>query len=210
MGGVGGRGKCMYEWRKMTERERAMALEGRKREKRPWHCPAHGDSEADNCYIVSAACYEHKSVIGQKDKRMHEVEQELINICNKLGINLFAWCVLPNHYHVLVEADAISVLLKELGKMHGRTSRKWNLEDESVGRQVWFNCVERLIKSDGHYWASVNYIHHNPVKHGYVKKWTDWKYSSADKYLNDIGKDEALKIWCKYPVFDYGDKWDRF
>ena len=198
----------MYNWRKMTKQEQTITLQSRKQCKYPWHCPPHIDCDAKKWYIISAACYEHKHIIGQKDDRMLEIEQELINICNKHESNLCVWCILPNHYHILVETEAVSGLLKELGKMHGRTSRKWNLEDDSVGRKVWFNCAERTIKGDRHYWASVNYIHHNPVKHGYAEKWTDWKYSSADKYLNDIGRDKALEIWGKYPVLDYGEKWD--
>jgi putative transposase len=200
----------MYKWRKMTAQEQALALQSRKQSRRPWHCPPHGDSETKKRYIISAACYEHKPILGQKEERMLEIEQQLITLCHKLESQLFAWCILPNHYHILVETETVSILLKELGKMHGRTSRKWNLQDKTVGRKVWFNCAERAIKSDRHYWASVNYIHHNPVKHGYAEKWTDWKYSSADQYLNDIGKEKALEIWKNYPILDYGKKWDSW
>ena len=39
------------------------------------------------------------------------------------------------------------------------------------------------MKSDGHYLATVNYIHHNPVKHRYTEKWTDWPWSSARDWM---------------------------
>jgi len=64
------------------------------------------------------------------------------------------------------------------------------------------------MKSERHFWTSMNYIHHNPVKHGYVKKWTDWPYSSAAKFLETVGYDEALRIWYEYPLLDYGKNWD--
>ena len=36
--------------------------------------------------------------------------------------------------------------------------------------------VERAMRSDRHFWATLNYAHHNPVHHGYVARWTDWPW----------------------------------
>ena len=55
---------------------------------------------------------------------------------------------------------------------------------------------------------SAIYIHHNPVKHGYVDDWKDWAHSSAAEYLERIGRERALEIWREYPVLDYGREWD--
>ena len=54
----------------------------------------------------------------------------------------------------------------------------------------------------------MNYIHHNPVKHGYVDKWQDWPWSSAAEFLARVGRETAEKIWREYPILDYGKKWD--
>jgi putative transposase len=115
---------------------------------------------------------------------------------------------LPNHYHVLVRTDNIEALRHELGKLHGRTSYSWNGEENQHGRQVWFNCVDRVIRSHRHFWATVNYIHHNPVKHGYVDHWQDWLWSSAAQFIERVGREHTLKIWREFPIFDYGKKWD--
>jgi len=81
-------------------------------------------------------------------------------------------------------------------------------EDDARGRKVWYNCFERRIKSERHFWATLNYIHHNPVHHGYVDRWQDWPWSSADAFLKNIGRERALKLWLEYPILDYGKKWD--
>ena len=141
----------MYKWRKMTQPERTKTLQQRKQNNNPWHHPPHTDSDANKWYIISAACYEHKHLI--TPQRLPEVEQNLLAICENAANTLAAWCVLPNHYHLLVQTNDISALRKELGKMHGRTSRSWNLQDNTVGRKTWHNCTERTIKSIGHYWA---------------------------------------------------------
>jgi putative transposase len=64
------------------------------------------------------------------------------------------------------------------------------------------------MKSIRHFWATLNYVHHNPVHHGYVTEWQDWPWSSAAEYLKQMGRARALEIWKQYPIMDYGKKWD--
>ena len=120
----------------------------------------------------------------------------------------FAWCVLPNHYHVLVEEADIKYLIYQLGRLHGRTSHGWNAEEHHRGRKVFFRVVERAMRSDRHYRATLNYVHHNPVRHGYVRHWSDWPWSSAAEYLAQTGASEAEHVWRKYPLHEYGKNWD--
>jgi len=46
-------------------------------------------------------------------------------------------------------------------------------------RRYW----EHLIRDDKDYNAHVNYIHYNPVKHGYVQQAVNWPYSSIHRYI---------------------------
>jgi putative transposase len=198
----------MYNWRKMTEAQREQALELRRRRELPWHSPPHLDFEGIHQYLISAACYEHIPVIGKNPERMTECETEVLKICNELCLDIYAWCILPNHYHALLRTEHIKELRQSLGQFHGRSSFEWNGEDNSRGRKVWYNCFERIIKSERHFWATLNYVHHNPVHHGYVKQWQDWPWSSAKQFLERVGQEKARELWFKYPILDYGKKWD--
>jgi len=82
------------------------------------------------------------------------------------------------------------------------------VERISAAERFWFNCFDRVIKSHRHFWASVNYVHHNPVEHGYVDNWQDWLWSSAVEFLERVGRERALQIWREFPILDYGKKWD--
>jgi putative transposase len=135
-------------------------------------------------------------------------EQELLNALRDGNVVCAAWCVLPNHYHVLVWIDDIKAFTLRLGQLHGRTSHAMNQEDVTPGRRVWFRSHDRYMRSERHYWASLNYIHNNPVKHAFVEKWTDWPYSSVHWYLETKGRAWLLDLWRNYPVLNYGDKWD--
>jgi putative transposase len=198
----------MYAWRKMTAEEREKVLEARKSKGRPWHSPPHWAVEGHRQYIVTAACYEHVPVLGRSAERMDEVSDLLYGIASRLSDRVFAWCVLPNHYHVVLQTPAIGELLRELGLMHGRTSFTWNGEDGIRGRRIWCGDLERHMRSERHLWASINYVHHNPVKHEYVARWQDWPWSSARSFLEEMGVERATAVWREYPVRDYGKNWD--
>jgi len=107
-----------------------------------------------------------------------------------------------------LRSSRIAALREEIGHYNGRSSFNWNGEDNQRGRKVWYNCFEKPMKSERHFWATLNYVHHNPVHHGYVKRWQDWPWSSARQYLETVGSEEAKRIWLTYPILDYGKKWD--
>jgi len=199
----------MYDWRKMSDDERQQILTKRRALKLPWHSPPHLDFEGTHQYLISASCYEHAAILGQSVKRMSECENEVLEVCYDFCLSLYAWCILPNHYHTLVKTDRITELRHALGQFHGRSSFRWNGEDDRRGRKVWHNCFERPMKSERHFWTTMNYIHHNPVHHGYVDHWLDWPWSSAGEFLRVAGRTRALELWRKYPILDYGKKWDR-
>ena len=197
----------MYRWRQMTLAQRAAVLDDRKRQRRPWHSPPHyvGDT---GLYLMTAACYEHQHVIGCSPVRMAGFETQLLETLHQGCEAVFAWNVLPNHYHALVRTTNVKGLLKSLGQLHGRTSFTWNGEDERRGRHVWYNAAETAIKSERHFWATMNYVLNNAVHHGYAKHWQDWPYCNAVEYMAEIGRAEAERRWHEYPVLDYGKEWD--
>lgn len=194
----------MYRWRKMTAEQREAVLAIRQRERRPWHSPPHYESTDTITYLMTAACFEHKPIIGISASRMADFEQQLCESLRTSCKSLLAWTILPNHYHAIVEAPSVKDVLAELGRLHGRTSFSWNGEEGLRGRQVWCGSAETAMKSERHFYATLNYVLHNAAHHGYVSKWTDWPFCSAIEYLRDVGRERAIEIWNMYPIDDYG------
>ncbi|MBX7054318.1 MAG: hypothetical protein K1X36_05120 [Pyrinomonadaceae bacterium] len=200
----------MYYWRNLSDKQRKEVLDYRRTQRYPKHAPPHFDSDNEVIYIVTASCYEHAPVIGKSPMRLTECEARILAACEKHCSAIYSWCILPNHYHLLFKTAAIKLFRKELGLFHGRTSYEWNGEDETRGRQVWHNCFERKIRSERHFYASLNYVLNNAVHHGYAEKWQDWQWSNATQHLESIGSERAKEIWQEYPVKNYGSKWDTF
>jgi putative transposase len=198
----------MYDWRNMTPHEREETLALRKEWQRPWHTPPHRISSFGDAYLITAACYEHQAYIGLSASRLADFEAQLTEVLGRSCHVIQAWAILPNHYHVLVRTKQVLQSLKDLGLLHGRTSFRWNKEEGLRGRHVWHSAAETAIKSERHWLATINYIHHNPVKHQYVEKWQDWPFSSAANFLNSIGRQEVETLWKEYPINTYGQGWD--
>lgn len=60
-----------------------------------------------------------------------------------------------------------------------RASRVAKRERGLWQRRYW----EHLVRDDLDLQSHVDYIHHNPVKHGYVQQAIDWPYSSIHRYV---------------------------
>lgn len=198
----------MYLWRKLTPSQREQLLALRKAWRRPWHRPPHWGSDIPVSYHVTAACYEHADFIGHSPERIDEMCRTLLAVFDQFKSEVHAWCVLPNHYHALITSDCILEVLAELGRMHGRLSFTWNGEENTRGRQVWCGAVERTMRGDRHFLATMNYVHNNPVRHGYVERWQDWPFGSAVEFLENTPREEVLAMWREYPILDYGEGWD--
>jgi putative transposase len=199
--------KPVYLWRKLSPQQREDLMACRQHQGLPWHRPPHRASEKTH-YHLTAACYEHHPFIGHSEERIQSFSHTLLTVFQNRAALIYAWCVLPNHYHALIETTDILGVLADLGRMHGRLSFEWNGADHTRGRQVWCGAVERYLRNEAHFWATINYVHHNPVHHAYVEHWQDWPFSSAPEYLAEMGRTEAERIWRNYPVLDYGKGWD--
>ena len=171
----------MYRSRRQTKIERERARISRLERGYPDHQPPH-PIQNNTRYLITAACFEHQHYLRNPSRR-ERLRSELVQECSNCEISLLAWCVLTNHYHLLVSTHELKHVGQALGKAHGRTAHAWNTEDSSQGRKIWYRYADRAIRSDRHFWTCVNYVHFNPVKHGYVKRALDWPHSSIHRYI---------------------------
>ncbi len=196
----------MYNYRKMNEIQRQDIVSYRKLQGLPLHSPPHFE-DGLKTYLLTAAIYEHKHIMSSEDRRKDFQEKLVGRISDSDNFNLYAWAVLPNHYHILVKAD-LNRVKNILARLHNGIATQWNREDNRPGRKVWHRFSDRHIRNDDHYWASVNYIHKNPVKHGYVSDLSEWPSGSFNIFQGNIGRDKMSFILQNYPVDDMGAGWD--
>ena len=156
----------MYEYRKLSPEERKQLVEERRARGFPLHAPPHPSQEA-TYYLFTAACYEHQAHMPNSARRQ-QVLDLIFEQSTLRGIELRAWVILPNHYHFLASVPDFDFVSDLFRRVHGPTARYWNQEETTSGRKVWFRYTDRAMRSQRHYYTTLNYIHYNPVKHGYV------------------------------------------
>ncbi|NDJ21213.1 transposase [Nostoc sp. B(2019)] len=209
----------MYEYRKLTTEQKAELVEYRLSQGYPPHSPPH-EVRDKQFYLLTVACYEHKCHINTASRRQQLLDIIFDKFCASgdqersaeaptTNLRICAWVILPNHYHLLVQVVNFDVLSDLFRRIHGLVSRQWNIEDNVTKRKIWYRWNDRAIRSERHYYATINYIHYNPVKHGLVKSPYDWVESSVHWYLQVCGRQWLRDCWTEYPVRDYGSDWDN-
>jgi putative transposase len=196
----------MYDYRKMTPEERQQVLQERRACGYPPHSPPHFRG-IGGYYLITVACYEHRHIF-ERINDLSYLADDVLNALMEAEIQPLAWIFLPNHYHFLAEVEDISIISETLRLAHSRIATQINSRHHQRGRKVWYRFSDRLIRNERHYLATINYIHYNPVKHGYVDDANVWAWSSIHNYTEAQGEHWLARIWKESPIQEYGKGWD--
>jgi len=163
----------------------------------------------DQIYFVTASTLNKEHLFDTKAKKKI-IKNKLKAGALKYKVRIFAWVILHNHYHLLFQFKEKQNLGGFIGFINGGSSFDLNSLENKKGRQVWWNYWDNCIRNEETFYKRFNYIHHNPVKHGYVKKCEDYEFSSYNYYLKKYGEDYMSSIFARYPIVDFTDKSDKF
>ena len=167
----------------------------------PDHHPPHIYAD-DTWYMITASTQKHTPFL-KSEYAKTLVRDKLHELVLAFDISFLAWVILDDHYHLLLKPQLGRVLPRFIGQLHGSTSRQINLHDSISGRKIWHNYWDTCINTEINLWTRFNYIHQNPVKHGYVAKLEDWPFSSYRFYLKEKRVAWLEDCWRRYPVIDY-------
>jgi putative transposase len=160
------------------------------------HRPVHF-SVADGCYFITAATLHHQPLLHSAARRGWFVECVHAD-ADHFGAELVAWVVLPDHYHLIARVPEAATVACWMRRLHTHTALVLNREDRTSGRKVWYSYWDRCLWTEGDLWSRVNYIHRNPVKHGYVAAPEEWPHSSWPHFL-DLDPQSAAAM-ARFPA----------
>ncbi len=107
---------------------------------------------------------------------------------------LLAWCIMPNHVHVLIEPLASTPLASIVQGWKAYTGR-WALDQNEFldlripsMKHFWMRDYwDRYVRDDAHRGEVIRYIHENPVKAKLCARAEDWRWSSARRVAGREG-----------------------
>jgi putative transposase len=150
-------------------------------------------------YFITAAIYRKHHLLRGDDVK-HAVLEIMFESFNRHRWRIEEWVLLDNHYHLMADAPEDAMTLSRVINNFHRFSAlkiKKNVNPASPSDPVWFNYFDTCITYEKSYFARLNYIWFNPVKHGYVEKPEEWKFGSY--FFKENGNDEARSIMKNYP-----------
>lgn len=101
---------------------------------------------------------------------------------------IHAYCLLPNHYHLLlrIKDDTTSGSFSKKISDAANAYVKWkNLKYSRKGGLFMTPYKRKLLESETYLIWCLWYIHRNPFHHQIVADWQNWKYSSYQAYTVD-------------------------
>ncbi|MGC4037096.1 MAG: transposase [Chitinophagaceae bacterium] len=110
--------------------------------------------------------------------------------------NVLAYCLMPNHFHFLVNTDQRSIVTKTIGNLDRNVlsegirnllqtyTKAINVQNKRTGSLFQQNTKAKHIArgSENYDLICIHYIHQNPIKSELVQKMEDWPYSSFKDY----------------------------
>ena len=97
--------------------------------------------------------------------------------------DIIAYCLMPNHYHMLVCPKSDDFGPKVMQPFTVSYTKAVNKQNNRVGPLFQGPFRARLVEKDSHLLQLSRYIHLNPVRAHLVDKPQDWVYSSYRDYL---------------------------
>lgn len=109
--------------------------------------------------------------------------------CNRCTVEVWSYCLMPNHIHIIAVPETEDGLRRAIGEAHRRYTRYINFQKKWKGH-LWQGRFASFPMDEQYTLATARYIELNPVKAGIVKRAEEYKWSSAKAHL--CGEDDIL------------------
>ena len=125
--------------------------------------------------------------------------------CAECGVEIRAYCLMPNHIHMMAVPRTEDALARAIGEAHRRYSRMVNFREGWRGH-LFQDRFCSFPMDEPHTYHAGRYIEMNPVRAELAMLPQDWKWSSARAHLK--GKDDRL-VKVK-PLLEMVDDWRAY
>ena len=106
----------------------------------------------------------------------------LAEAAGRFGLRIHAWCLMPNHAHLLLQVGA-DPLARVMQRLTQRYTSRINKREDRAGHLFQGRYKAVLVDADSYLLELVRYIHLNPVRAGLAASPDAWRWSSHRAYL---------------------------
>jgi putative transposase len=125
--------------------------------------------------------------------------------CRAAGVTVWAYCLMPNHVHLILTPSDADGLRAALGETHRRYTRHVNLREGWRG-YLWQGRFASSPMDEAYLLACARYVELNPVRARLARRARDWRWSSARAHLAGAD-DEVVRV---RPLLALAPDWRGF
>lgn len=109
--------------------------------------------------------------------------------CSRYDVDIWAWCLMPNHIHLIAVPHSEEGLARAIGEAHRRYTRMINFRENWRGH-LWQDRFASYLMDEQHLLAAARYIEMNPVAANLVRSPEEYRWSSVHAHL--AGENDEL------------------
>jgi putative transposase len=125
--------------------------------------------------------------------------------CTQWQVEVWAYCLMPNHVHLVAVPESGDGLCRAIGEAHRRYTRHINFREGWRGH-LWQGRFASYPMDENYLLATARYVELNPVRAGLVTSAEKYPWSSASAHIS--GQDDVL-VKVK-PLIEITGDWRRF
>ena len=108
------------------------------------------------------------------------------------GVAILAYCLMPNHTHLVCVPSRKDGLARTLGRTHADFARHFNIDRKSCGH-VWQARFYSCPLDQPHLWQAMAYVERNPIRAGLVSEAWSYEWSSAAMHCGIKNADPLIE-----------------
>lgn len=101
----------------------------------------------------------------------------------KYNISVICYCLMPNHFHLLLRQDAEIPIYKFMHALHTSHSMNFNFKYGKIGHLFQGKYKQKEVDKDEYLLQLSSYIHLNPITNNLIEKLEDYQWSSYPDYI---------------------------
>ena len=138
-------------------------------------------------FITQRGNRRQRTFFGDSDYRAYL--ELMAEWCDRYGNEVWAYCLLPDHVHLVVVPSSEKGLARGIGEAHRRYTSRVNLRRRWRGC-LWQGRFSSFVMDTPHLLAAVRHVETNPVRSKLCRK--PWRYPWSSAAAHVAGADDAL------------------
>jgi putative transposase len=116
----------------------------------------------------------------------------LADAANRARSEVWAYCLMPNHVHIVLTPSDAHGLARTFGELHRRYTSYINARRRTTGH-LWQGRFGSVAMDEAHFFTALRYVSLNPVRARLVARPEDWRWSSVRAHLSGVD-DHVVRV----------------